>query len=69
VTIALPTSIDMTVAECDPSIKGATAAAQTKPAVMETGLKVNVPPFISPGDVISVDTRDGKYIGRASAGG
>jgi len=69
VTISLPTAIDMTVAECDPSIKGATAAAQLKPAIMETGMKVNVPPFISPGDVISVDTRDGKYIGRASSSG
>ena len=69
VTISLPTAINMTVAECDPSLKGATAAAQLKPAIMETGLKVNVPPFISPGDVISVDTRDGKYIGRASSSG
>ena len=69
VSIQLPTSLDMTVQECDPSIKGATATAQYKPAILETGLKISVPPFISPGDVVSVDTREGKYLSRASSGG
>ena len=67
VTIQLPTAVDLKVEDCDPSIKGATATAQYKPAVMETGLRVTVPPFISPGDVVSVDTREGKYLGRASS--
>ena len=64
--IQLPTSVELKVETCDPSIKGATASAQYKPAICETGLKVTVPPFISPGDVISVDTRDGKYLNRVS---
>lgn len=67
ITITLPTSVDMKVEECDPSIKGATAAAQYKPAILETGLKITVPPFISPGDVVTVDTREGKYLSRASS--
>jgi len=64
--IQLPTSVELKVEQCDPSIKGATASAQYKPAVCETGLKITVPPFIAPGDVVSVDTRDRKYLSRVS---
>ena len=52
------------VTETDPALKGATATAQYKPAILETGLKITVPPFISIGEILQVDTRDGKYLGR-----
>jgi len=46
-------------------VKGATAAAQTKPATLETGLVVQVPPFINPGDRVRIDTSSGEYLTRA----
>ena len=48
----------------EPAIKGATASAQKKPAILETGLQIDVPPFIAIGDVLQVDTRTGEYLGR-----
>jgi len=60
-----PSSVNLKVVETEPSLKGATAASQNKPATMETGLVVQVPPFIEIGELISVDTSDGKYLGRA----
>lgn len=63
--IELPATVDLKVIETDPSLKGATAAAQYKPATMETGLKITVPPFIGIGDVLSIDTRTGEYLSRA----
>jgi elongation factor P len=64
--IELPATVNLKVVETEPSVKGATAAAQFKPATMETGLKITVPPFISIGDVIAIDTRTGEYLGRSS---
>jgi elongation factor P len=64
-SIELPASVELEVIETDPSIKGATAQAQYKPATVDTGIKITVPPFINIGDKILVDTRDGKYLGRA----
>ena len=52
------------VTDTEPALKGATAAAQYKPATLETGLKVQVPPFIAIGELITVDTRTGEYTGR-----
>jgi elongation factor P len=63
--IELPATVNLKVVETEPSVKGATAAAQFKPATMETGLKITVPPFISIGDVIAIDTRTGEYLSRA----
>lgn len=63
--LELPATVELLVTETEPSIKGATAAAQTKPATTETGLKVDVPSFISEGDVVQIDTRDGKYLKRS----
>jgi elongation factor P len=63
--VELPATVEHKVVETEPSMKGATAQAQYKPATTETGLKVTVPPFISVGDVIQVDTRSGEYLGRA----
>jgi elongation factor P len=61
----LPASVDLKVVETEPSVKGATAAAQYKPATLETGLKVSVPPFIGIGEVVTIDTRTGEYLSRA----
>jgi elongation factor P len=65
VSIDLPTTVTLKVVRTDPAIKGQTATNQYKPAELETGLKVNVPPFIGNGDMIKVDTRTGEYLGRA----
>lgn len=63
--VELPNTIDLTVVETEPALKGATAAAQTKPAKTETGLVVQVPPFVNEGDRIRVDTSTGAYLTRA----
>lgn len=65
VSVALPNTVDLTVAECDPTIKGATAQAQTKRAVLETGAEIQVPPYIEQGERVRVDTRDGHFVERA----
>jgi elongation factor P len=62
----LPLTVEILVVETEPSIKGATAAAQTKKAVLETGLEVQVPSFITKGDIVKLDTEEGKYIGRVN---
>jgi elongation factor P len=64
VSVDVPASIDLTVTDTPPSIKGATATNQYKEATLENGLKVQVPPFIGPGDRIRVDTRTGEYVER-----
>lgn len=64
VSIKLPLSVDLLVSECDPAIKGATAKAQLKGAKCETGLEVQVPPYLNVGEIIRVDTRDGHFIER-----
>ena len=63
--VNLPSKVNLRVVETEPSLKGATAASQNKPATLETGLVVQVPPFIEIGELITVDTSDGKYIERA----
>jgi elongation factor P len=60
----LPAHVELTVQETDPGFKGDTAQGTTKPAKLETGATVNVPLFVNPGDVIRIDTRDRRYIGR-----
>ena len=62
---SIPDSVEMTVTETEPAIKGSTVSNQSKPATMETGLVVQVPPFIAPGDIIRVDTSTGSYLERA----
>ncbi len=63
--IILPDTVDLLVVDTEPSIQKATASAVTKPAKLETGLVINVPPFIGSGDKIRVDTSEGRYIQRA----
>jgi elongation factor P len=59
-----PITMILTVAETEPNIKGATASASFKPAVMENGITIMVPPFVMPGEKIKVDTREDKYLER-----
>ena len=65
VGVELPATVDLTVTDTSPGIKGATASNQVKPATCETGLVVNVPPFVNTGDVIRVNTETGEYLQRA----
>ena len=65
VGIELPQTVDLKVLDTAPGIKGATASAQVKPATLETGLVVQVPPFVNTGDLIRVNTETGEYLSRA----
>jgi elongation factor P len=65
ISIELPATVELKVTDTEPSVKGATAAAQYKPATLETGLKVTVPPFVGVGEMVAVDTRTGEYLSRA----
>ena len=64
-SLELPATVELKVTETEPAVKGATAAAQYKPATLETGLKITVPPFIAIGELLSIDTRTGEYLSRA----
>ena len=66
VDIELPATVNLKVVETEPGIKGASATNVTKLAKLETGLTVQVPAFIGEGEVITVDTSEGKYLERAS---
>jgi elongation factor P len=65
VGIELPATVDLLVKETVPGIKGATASAQVKPATLETGLVIQVPPFVNEGDKVRVNTETGEYQSRA----
>ncbi|TWX68121.1 elongation factor P-like protein YeiP [Colwellia sp. C1TZA3] len=65
VAIDLPASVELVITETDPSIKGGSATARTKPAILSTGLTVQVPEHVSTGDKIKVNTEDRKFMGRA----
>jgi elongation factor P len=65
VGIHLPSTVDLKVSDTAPGIKGATAAAQVKPATLETGLVVTVPAFVNSGDVVRINTETGDYLSRA----
>lgn len=65
VSIDPPMVVELLVVDTPPTIKGATAQAQLKEAVLETGLKVQVPPYLASGEKIRVDTRDGHFVSRA----
>ncbi len=64
IDVDLPASVVLGVTETEPGVQGDRVSGATKPATLETGLTVNVPLFINPGDTIKVDTRSGDYIGR-----
>ncbi len=63
--ISIPNSVDLKVVETEPGIKGNTATGATKNAKLETGFNVQVPLFINEGDVLTIDTREGRYVSRA----
>jgi len=65
VGVELPQTVELTVVETEPGLKSATASSVTKPAKTETGLVVQVPPFINEGEKIRVDTAEGAYLSRA----
>ncbi|MGD0785298.1 MAG: elongation factor P [Sedimentisphaerales bacterium] len=65
IMVTLPNTVDLTVVETPPEIKGATATGQKKSATLDTGAVINVPAFIKVGDVVRVDTRTGQYVTRA----
>lgn len=64
-TVELPVTVELQVVDTAPALKGASAQAQLKPATLETGIEVLVPPYITAGERIKVDTRDGRFIERA----
>jgi len=64
VQVVLPTTVDLEVTDTAPEIKGATATNQYKPATMETGLEISVPPFVKVGEKLRIDTRTGDYVTR-----
>ena len=65
VSVDAPMVVELVVVDTPPTIKGATAQAQLKDAVLETGLRIQVPPYLAPGEKIRVDTRDGHFVSRA----
>ncbi|MEZ6113735.1 MAG: hypothetical protein R3C99_22390 [Pirellulaceae bacterium] len=65
VGLQLPTTIELTVTQCDPSVKGDSATKRNKPATLETGLVVQVPDYLTEGERIKVDSRTGEFISRA----
>jgi len=66
VGVELPITVELKVTQTGPGFKGDTATAGTKPAKLETGLKIQVPLFVNQGDIIKVDTRSGTYLERVS---
>lgn len=67
--VTMPNSVDLKVTKCDPGVRGDTVSGAMKPATLETGYTVNVPLFINEGDILKIDTRDGKYLTRVATGG
>jgi elongation factor P len=65
VGIQLPTAVELKITQCDPGVKGNSATGRTKPATLQTGHVVQVPEYMSEGEMVKVDTRDGQYLSRA----
>lgn len=66
IDLEMPVTVDLRVEQTDPGFKGDTATGGTKPATVETGARINVPLFVTIGDVIRVDTRTGNYVERVN---
>jgi len=64
ISITLPTTVDLVVTETEPVIKGASAQALMKGATLETGLRIQVPPYLTMGETVRIDTRDGRFVER-----
>ncbi|MEO8888829.1 MAG: elongation factor P [Jatrophihabitantaceae bacterium] len=65
--IELPTSVELLISHTDPGLQGDRATGGTKPATLETGAEIQVPLFVSTGEKVKVDTRDGRYLGRVNS--
>jgi elongation factor P len=65
--VEMPASVELRVVSTEPALRGATVSNVNKPATLETGLVIQVPPFINEGELIRVDTSDGKYLERVKA--
>jgi elongation factor P len=65
--VELPASVELAITYTEPGVQGDRSTGGTKPATLETGATVNVPLFVSQGETVKVDTRDGRYLGRVSA--
>jgi elongation factor P len=65
ISIKLPQTVVLTIAETEPELRGATASGSPKPAKTDTGLQISVPPFIKIGDKVVVNTEESKYLSRA----
>jgi elongation factor P len=64
--VELPVTMELVVQHTDPGLQGDRSTGGTKPATLETGAQINVPLFVNTGDKLKVDTRDGRYLGRAN---
>ncbi len=64
--IELPPTVIMEITDCSPAIKGASASARTKPATLSSGLVVQVPEYLTPGESIKINTETGEYMSRAN---
>jgi len=62
--VSLPNFVDLKIVEVDPWVKGDTTSGSTKPATLETGYIIQVPPFVEEGEIIRIDTRTGEYVER-----
>lgn len=65
VGINIPATVELTISQCDPGVKGNSATGRTKPLILETGLQTQGPEYLKEGEVVKVDTRTGEFLGRA----
>jgi elongation factor P len=65
--VELPTSVELVISQTDPGLQGDRSTGGTKPATLETGAEIQVPLFVTTGEKVKVDTRDGRYLGRVSS--
>jgi elongation factor P len=65
VGVELPAAVELTIAETEPGLQGDRVSGARKPATLETGLVIQVPLFVNPGELVKVDTRTGEYLTRA----
>ena len=65
--VELPASVELAITYTEPGLQGDRSTGGTKPATLETGATVQVPLFVTQGEKVKVDTRDGRYLGRVSS--
>ncbi len=65
--VELPTSVELVISHTDPGLQGDRSTGGTKPATLETGAEIQVPLFVTTGEKVKVDTRDGRYLGRINS--